>query len=384
MLLCEVCKAAVNSECKLPVMSEEDAKSVYTNARRHMLDAMVGECMTCQGTVSKDSEIGKEIKKNLNMDIYRMIVSDEETKELLRYFEKEGIWYLPLKGQMLRQYYPKPYFRQMGDYDFLYDSSFQKDIEHYLKKRGFTHEESSRIDQSFKKDAVHFELHRALCTGTDDYVEMLEYYKKKGTQFLLNDSSDGAKYRKRLSDNDFYIYLVIHAYKHYTFMQGLGIRHIVDVYVFLREMNSTLDFEYITKELRSVKAESFEQIIRHLAIKLFNPNESTALNTDEKKILLKMFNAGTYGNRANLHHYRLQKLRQNHGRINMVDYIWSRVFPPKWQIVQVYEWASQSMLCLLAAYVIRLLKALKFSKRFLNEISEISNIISSKDENGKA
>ena len=375
MLLCEACKGAINSGCDFSRLSEDDLKKLYTNARRHMLDAMVGKFLLKQGVVSAESEFGKEIKKNLDMVMYRMIVSDEETKELICYFERKGIWYVPLKGQILRQYYPQSYFRQMSDYDFLYDGSFQKEIEQHLEKRGFIHEESSRIDQSFKKEAVHIELHRALCTGTDDYVEMLEYYKKKSAQFLLNDSSDGLKYRKKLSDNDFYIYLIIHAYKHHTFMQGLGIRHIVDVYVFLRKMNSNLDFEYITNELRSVKAEDFERTIRHMAIKLFNHDEMIPLNEDEKRILLRMFNDGIYGNRVNLHQYRIQKLLHEHGKINIADYIWSRVFPPKWQIEQIYGWAGRSPLYLIFGYVARLITAGKTARRFVNEIREVSEMM---------
>lgn len=378
MLLCEACKVAVNSGCKLSVMSEEDVEAVYANARRHMLEAMIGNCVLKQGIVSAESKLGKEIKKSLNMIIYRMLISDEEAKELTRFFEKKGIWYLPLKGQILRHYYPQSYFRQMSDYDFLYDSSFQKDIERFLGERGFIHEESSRIDQSFKKGAVHFELHRALCTGTDDYVEMMEYYKKKSKHFLLDDSLDGAKYRKKLSDNDFYIYLVIHAYKHHTFMQGLGIRHIVDVYVYLREMNSSLDFEYITKELRSVKAEAFERTVRHLAIKLFNPDETTPLNEDEKTILMRMFNDGIYGNRANLNQYRIQKLMQEYGKINIAEYVWSRVFPPKWQIEQIYDWAGRSPVYLVLGYAARLLTAGKSARRFFSEIHEVFAMIHKK------
>ena len=107
MLLCKACKGAINSGCDFSRLSEDDLKKLYTNARRHMLDAMVGKFLLKQGVVSAESEFGKEIKKNLDMVMYRMIVSDEETKELICYFERKGIWYVPLKGQILRQYYPQ-------------------------------------------------------------------------------------------------------------------------------------------------------------------------------------------------------------------------------------------------------------------------------------
>lgn len=376
--LCRACRAAIDPGCQFPVMTLSDLERIYASAQRHMLEAMVGECILSRNMIETKSELAARIKNQINVSIYRMMESDIERKSLYDYFEKHRIWYLPLKGQILREYYPKPYFRQMGDYDFLYDGSFQKIVERHLDEKGFVHEESSRIDQGFRKNSVHFELHRALCTGTDDYKEMLDYYNEKGTDFLLEDLSDGAVYKKQLSVDDFYIYFVIHAFKHYR-MSGIGIRYLVDLYVFLNKTSNVVDFHYIEQELCKVNAKSFETCSRRLAQKLFCSNEKLQFDSEESEMLIKMFNGGTYGNRYNLHQYRIEQLKKNKsGQVTMGKYIWSRLFPPSWQMEQVFRWSSRSRLYLMAAYLMRFSHALKSTTRFLGEIGEIHGILRKK------
>ena len=375
--LCQACGTAIGSGCTFPEVTESgDLERLYRNAQKHMLDAMIGEYMLDHNIVSSKSELGMKIKKNLNVSVYRMMIYDNERNKLYEFFEDKGIWYLPLKGQILRDFYPKPYFRQMSDYDFLYDSTFQRTVEHTLEQKGFMHDESSRIDQSFKKMGVHFELHRALCTGTDDFKEMLEYYKQKGTGFMLADVADGAQYKRKMSVNDFYIYIVLHAYKHYSYMSGIGVRYLVDMYLFIQTMSTQLDYRYINKELCKVNAELFEQQMRKLALKAFNPAEMHSLDSYETELLVKMFNDGAYGDLRNLHNYRIEKLKHDKkGKVSIVKYIGSRIFPPKWQMEQVYAWSSKSQLFLLLAYFVRLMNAGRASKRFFQEIKEVYKII---------
>ncbi len=375
--LCRVCRAAIVPGSEFPPITGDDLERIYECAEKHMLEAMVGECILSYNKIELQSEITEKIRRKINASIYRMMVSDTERKALYDFFEEHKIWYLPLKGQILREYYPKPYYRQMGDYDFLYDGSFQKIVEQHLEENGFVHEESSRIDQSFRKSIAHFELHRALSTGTDDYKEMLDYYNGKGTSFLLDDTSENVRYKKRLSAEDFYIYFITHAYKHYSFMSGTGMRYLVDLYVLLNKVSDILDFSYIEQELCKVNAKSFENCSRKLVQKLFGSDEEMEFDREEADSLLRLFNGGVYGDRNNLHRYRVEQLKEN-GRVTIGKYIRSRLFPPEWQLEQVYPWASKSRLFLLAAYMMRFFHALKSSMRFLKEVREINGIIHEK------
>lgn len=43
-------------------------------------------------------------------------------------FEKAGIWYLPLKGVILKEMYPVYGIRQMADNDILFDFTYRKEV----------------------------------------------------------------------------------------------------------------------------------------------------------------------------------------------------------------------------------------------------------------
>ena len=44
---------------------------------------------------------------------------DVEREEIITFFEEKNIWYLLLKGLIIREYYPNPALREMSDNDIL-------------------------------------------------------------------------------------------------------------------------------------------------------------------------------------------------------------------------------------------------------------------------
>ena len=114
------------------------------------------------------------------------------------------------------------------------------------------------------KDGIHFELHRALSTGTDDYKEMQDYYNLHLPEIIKNSKCVKGTAEREMSLDDIYIYMVVHAYKHYRYMSGMGIRHLIDVGVFLEKEGENLDYVYIERTLHHLRADIFEHRIRRL------------------------------------------------------------------------------------------------------------------------
>ena len=372
--LCAVCRDVCTSYYQHPILQNEKAKEIYAVSKPHMLDIMVGDYII--QNLEPDKEFKDRIQYNKNISIYRMVLADNARDEMLRFFNEQDIWYFRMKGQILRKYYPRPYYRQMCDYDFLYDGRTQKKVEKYMENRGFQHEESTRIDQSFMKDGIHFELHRALSTGTDDYKEMQDYYNLHLPEIIKNSKCVKGTAEREMSLDDIYIYMVVHAYKHYRYMSGMGIRHLIDVGVFLEKEGENLDYVYIERTLHHLRADIFEHRIRRLACNLFSPDGRWYSDTTDDEMLLELYDAGAYGKIENLHRYRIEKMKEHtDGKASVIRYIWDRIFPPKWQILQVYPWGGRSCFALLVAYMIRLSVALKKSHRFIREIKEVNSLI---------
>ena len=54
---------------------------------------------------------------------------DAEREALLDFFEKSGIWYLPLKGAVLNGIYPQYGLRQFAKNDILFDAARWRQVE---------------------------------------------------------------------------------------------------------------------------------------------------------------------------------------------------------------------------------------------------------------
>ena len=53
------------------------------------------------------------------------------------FMEQKGIWHLPLKGVILKEYYPSVGMRQMSDNDILFDYSFCNEVQAYMESEGY-------------------------------------------------------------------------------------------------------------------------------------------------------------------------------------------------------------------------------------------------------
>ena len=290
---------AVNDRVMEELPPEVDFEELYKLSKSHSVAAMVSyaldkggylktECMT-QELIQKwaSARIGA-IRKNL--------MFDAERKEIFRHLEEIGCWYMPLKGVVLKEMYPDVGMREMADNDILFDHNFRKSLKDYMVNRGYKVKIYGNYvhDLYMKQPFYNFEMHIALFSdGSRD--NWFEYYKniKKS---LCKDNQNRFGYH--FTDEDFYIYITAHTYKHYK-GGGTGIRSFVDTYVYLKNRMDALDWEYITKETSHIGMEEFESESRKFVQRLFC-EENTFLDMQPKRereaeLLAYILGSGTYG-----------------------------------------------------------------------------------------
>ena len=127
---------------------------------------------------------------------------------------------MPLKGSLLKDLYPRYGMRQMSDNDILFDSSRAEDVRQIMESMGFTtkHFGHGNHDVYFKKPVSNFEMHTSIINRNNE--RMFEYYRNVKERLIKNDN-DACGYH--FSDEDFYIFMIAHEYKHYT-GGGTGLR----------------------------------------------------------------------------------------------------------------------------------------------------------------
>lgn len=255
--------------------------ALYKVAERHLLTAITAMALESAG-VRDESFVqakGKAIRKVVAFDIERAAV--------LAKLEEAGIWYLPLKGCVLKDLYPKLGMRQMSDNDILVDGGRLADVAQIMKELGFTQEEGGGVhDVYYKEPVCNFEMHRALMPPT--FPVFCEYYKDVKTRLVKD---EGNAFGYHFTDEDFYVYIVAHEYKHYA-AGGTGLRSLLDTYVYCMRKGDALNWDYIAGQLDVLGIAEFERRNRELAQRLFDGYD---LTLQDQEMLDYMLSSGTYG-----------------------------------------------------------------------------------------
>ncbi len=190
---------------------------------------------------------------------------DEECKKTTDYMESQGIWYIPLKGMLIKELYPRCGMRHMSDYDILVNPDGQEKMQAFMEKRGYERKSSvSAVHDSYYKAPIdNFELHRALF-GECHYHIWYEYYKDVKQRLVQDEGC-----RLRFREENFCVYITVHVRKHHK-AAGAGIRTLMDFYVYNNAKSKSLDWDYIKPKLEKLELTEFEQMSRELAFILFS------------------------------------------------------------------------------------------------------------------
>lgn len=269
-----------------------DISAVYEASQKHLLTAICA--MSLESAGIKDDRFTQASAKAIR----RIVQMDIDRAQLFEHFEKENIWYMPLKGSLLKDLYPKYGMRQMSDNDILFDSTRAEDVKRIMESMGFTCEHIGRgnHDVYFKQPVSNFEMHTGLFSDTHIALglrDFIEYYKNVKER-LIKDENNACGYH--FSNEDFYVFMTAHEYKHYS-NGGTGLRSVLDTYVYLSKLGDKLDMQYIKTECKKLGMAEFESQSRSLAMNLFGAKKLTEEN---KQMLKYIAFSGTYGTIENM------------------------------------------------------------------------------------
>lgn len=314
-----------NISPKKEYLQDVDVQGLYYISASHQLDALVGTTLKKTGI-----SLPKEWEDAISKAVRKTILFQAERTKLLNFMESKGIWYLPLKGIVMKEYYPALGMRQMSDNDILYDGQYCEEIRNYMISQGYS---GNSIGQGchdvYQKEPVfNFELHRLLYENA--HLEgWKEYYQNVKDRLVLN---NGSRYGYHFKDEDFYVYIMAHAYKHYA-VSTIGIRNLLDFYVFLKEKEQKMDFAYIERECAILKISAFEKQNRELCKKVFGEdsvekiwNMQDFLQKDEIEMLDYYLTKGPYKTAEDLLENRIRKDQEKSGSHSKIRYIMNRAF----------------------------------------------------------
>lgn len=307
----------------------------------------------------------KALHKNLMLDVAR--------KKLFLYLDEQHIWYMPLKGSILKDLYPKQEMRQMADNDILFDATYESAVKDYFVKEGYKVicYAISNHDVYEKEPIYNFEMHTFLFGEAHNAV-WTKYYKDIKSKLNKDENS----YQCYFTDEDFYIYFVVHTFKHFN-GYGTGIRYFVDCYVY--QNTKKLDWKYIERELDKLGILSFERTFRSTSMKIFGKQEAVSkLDKEEYSMLCDSMFAGTYGNLKYGIVKRLHKIQGDEEKITnktKIEYYVSRLFLPMSYIKTYYPFVYRTKIFIPFFVVFRMIRAILCNgKNLMKEVKMVFRI----------
>ncbi len=314
-----------------------DLPKLFEVCQKHILTACTAYALESAGV--KDNEFTQAKEKAIRKNI----ILDAERGKILRRLEAEKIWYMPLKGSILKDWYPKLGMRQMSDNDILCDGSQRAHIKDLMLEMGFTcaHFGKANDDSYYKPPVCNFEMHNELFTSS--HIGNLHGYFDNIKERLIKD--DNNEYGYHFRTEDFYLYITAHEYRHLT-TGGTGVRTLVDTYIFMQKYNDTLDWDYLNTELQKLGIADFERSNRELAMKVFSMKP---LTSDDKEQLDLYVISEVYGKSENI----VKNAIKYRAKGSKFKYVWFRFFPPLSFLESSVPWVKKSKLLIPAAYIYR-------------------------------
>ncbi|MDO5560474.1 MAG: nucleotidyltransferase family protein [Oscillospiraceae bacterium] len=233
--------------------------------------------------------------------IVKDIIQREENTKIMNAFEENHIRIMPLKGFLIKKYYPKSYMRVMSDLDYLIDPECGEKSLSVLKSLKYTCKNYGKgVHDVYQKPPVmNVELHRSLFSQ-----QMIAKHGYDTNTFEQFSTADNYKYVHSMSNEDFFIYYVMHFYKHFNAC-GSGIRSVMDLYLMFNSLCDHINQEYIVNKLKQLGVFSFYLQMISTAETWFSDTENSVEINEAGEYIIY---SGTYGNYTNYYESQIRAM----------------------------------------------------------------------------
>lgn len=330
LLRCAICGNVLTSEEKA-LYKPEILTELLTVAKKHDVAHLVVFGLKKNNLLDENA---KKLEGEIFKAAYRCEQQKHELQTICKTLEAAQVPFIPLKGSVIREYYPEPWMRTSCDIDVLVHESDLANATERLIESGFTFERKNSHDVSFiTPNGVHMELHYNLI---DDHSinAASDVLKDVWETAVLHEN---CRYRYDMTDEMFYFYHVTHMAKHFE-NGGCGIRPFVDLWILEHLVPSQTDKrdELLNKGGLSI----FAKQAKLLSEIWLGEAEYTELTKQMEEYILQ---GGVYGSTENLITVQQQK------KGGKLKYALSKFFIPydvikfHYPILEKHRWLTPVM-----------------------------------------
>ncbi len=200
-------------------------RELYGLSKRHDMVHFIAEVLDKLGVLGENTPEWKAFSACRQMAVYRYEQIRYECERLYQAFEDAKIFYIPLKGAVIRALYPEPWLRTSCDVDILVEESDLDTATAVCEGLEYVEQGKGYHDISLLSPGkVHLELHFSICENKKDLDRVL-----KRVWDHVQPASD-VGYRYALTPEFLVFHNVAHATYHFL-EGGCGLRPVLDLWL---------------------------------------------------------------------------------------------------------------------------------------------------------
>ena len=264
-----------------------DYELVFRLAQMHAVDNIIYVPLAA-------AEVPAEQLKSFE-DAYNQAIMVDATQqyyldEIINVFEEKGIVNCVMKGPIIKKLYPSTDLRRSGDLDIYVPDEQTSEVRDIMVGLGFDIKRFNKAaahDEYITDKFIEVEIHRQLISNKCPWDEKCQEITER---LIL---TDGSQYSYEMSPEDYYLYMIGHMAKHMKY-SGMGIKMVLDVWVYLRKMSDKLDFTVLDERLRYTGLYEFERNVRALCDHWFERKPAELKIKQMANYILSSGNFGTH------------------------------------------------------------------------------------------
>ena len=255
-----------------------------------------------------------EVKERLEKDYYATIINstiqDYELKQVWAALNSKKIIHVPMKGYVLKTYWPVADLRTMGDIDYLVHEEDCEKSRDLLLGLGY----KVNLDEDpvwvYQKGTVCLEEHRKI-----EYQDLI-----LNKRSLLEDCWDNVvpvhdcTYALTLEYHA--MFLIVHLAKH-LLNKGCGLRQVMDIAIYFNKFQHDLNWDELWKRFDKMKLSLFAKRIFSYCYFVFGMSvcQQNCLINDElffEQLSIALFDNGVFGNAYSVFKIEYRSNHANH------------------------------------------------------------------------
>lgn len=274
---------------------------------------------------------------------------DMALEELIEVFTKAGIDCMPLKGSVIKNYYPNPDLRTMGDIDFLVREQNRQVVRDIMHSLGYEDDvlDDGQVD-GFKRGKIDYiEIHYDFSAENHIMHDVFTIYWNK---LLPTD----IEHLYEMTFEDLYFFNIGHYVKN-MHNKGMGLRGVVDTFVLWNRLTDNQK-QVLNERFAEVNIDEFNSKLVKIADIWFNEVKDDGSLDALQKYLLNKKTYGDYKTETILNAVYSEQTSSN------AKYLKDKIFPSADDLYERFDIKRKCFLILPFLWIWRILLQLFGSK----------------------